>query len=134
MKLGTLHLPEMRHFERKLKKPPYAAIGVPNGVRHLAAEAADEGNIRKFTNEEIADYIGWYSEPDELIRDLLETRWLDVSKVHRLVIHDWVEHCPQYIKDRIKKRRQRAANAKNKGLTAIPGGTRTGHTYYRPRP
>jgi len=113
MKVGTLHHPKLGRLASVLDLPKYAAAGVLSSLWHFAAEVADEGDVGRFTNEDIAQYIGWDRDPAELIDALVVTRWLDPSeeKEKRLCVHDWFDHCPQYIKERMKKRRQRSAKA-----------------------
>jgi hypothetical protein len=108
MKAGTQNHLKTKRLKRLLKRPLYQIVGVLETLWLLAADCADEGNIGKFTDEEIADYLEWDGNPVELVRALSDAGWTDLDASGRPVIHGWIEHCPEYIKDRIRKRMARA--------------------------
>jgi hypothetical protein len=64
----------------------------------LTARNAPRGNVGKFTNEEIVEAIGWLGDADRLIEILLADGWLEPHSTERLIVHDWAEHCPNYVK------------------------------------
>ncbi len=63
-------------------------------------------NLSRFTADDIASFIDWDGDPAELIKTLVECRWLD-EKDGCLSVHDWAEHCPGYVHERTRKREQR---------------------------
>ena len=73
MKVGTLHHPKTARLAKLLEIPLYATVGVLEAVWHLAAANADEGDVGRFSNPEIAVYIGWTGDADQLIEALVET-------------------------------------------------------------
>lgn len=79
------------------------AVGLLERMWHLALECAKRGDIGRMDNETIAEAMGWFGGADEIIDLLVETKWLDICVEHRLVIHDWEEHVPGYIKRNISK-------------------------------
>src|SRR3990167_3055466 len=105
---------------RLLGLPLFQVVGVLECLWRLAEECCDEGNIGKFSDEEISDYIGWTGDTGNLIAALLASGWIDASTETRLEIHDWMDHCPEYIKDRVRKRRAR----QDKDLRAVQTGQR----------
>lgn len=66
---------------------------------------AKRGDIGRFTNEEIAIECDWEGEPDELVEALIDSGWLDRCSVHRLVVHDWSDHCPTWVVGNLKSQK-----------------------------
>lgn len=65
------------------------------------AESCKRGNIGRFSNEDIAMAVEFDGDADKFVEALVETGWLDEDDEFRLVVHDWAEHCPNYIKGNI---------------------------------
>lgn len=135
MKTGTLGHVKTRRLKRLLGCPLYQAAGVLECIWHLAAECADEGNVGKYSNEELADYLEWDGDANKLVDSLVAAGFLDIDDQHRLVVHDWADHAPQYIRERIKKRgyRERKQRTYDEKTGDTPGtsegrpGTDGGH-------
>lgn len=106
VKAGTTEKMKFLVLKKLLKQPRYAVIGILEGLWYMTAANAPDGAIGKFSDIEIAAWLEWEGEPSELINALVESRWLDRSPEHRLVVHDWHEHCPNYIKGNMKKHRR----------------------------
>ncbi|MEP1642640.1 hypothetical protein, partial [Rhodopirellula bahusiensis] len=106
--------PKFRALMRMLCVPQYAAVGILESVWMLASQFADDGDLTRFTAEEIADYVAWGGDAEKLLSVLIECRWLD-NDDGRVVIHDWQDHCPRYVSDRISKRQRRAQVSENVG-------------------
>lgn len=119
MKAGTHNHVKTKRLMRLLNIPSYAAVGILESMWLLCTDCCDEGQIGKFTDEEIADYMGWDGPqtPAELMSALHEAGWLDQDEGCRWQVHDWLEHCPEYIRDRVQKRRAREAK-KHRSATA----------------
>jgi len=66
---------------------------------HFTAREAVTGNIGKHSDADIAEAVCWPSEKGSefLIQMLLNTHWLDAHPIHRLVVHDWHDHCDQTV-------------------------------------
>ncbi len=107
MKAGTHNHLKMKRLKRLLQVPLYRAVGILEMLWLLCVDCCDEGNIGKFTDEEIADYLEWDGDACELVRALANSGWLDANTEQRYVVHDWLEHCPSFIKDRVRMRRAR---------------------------
>lgn len=103
MKNGTTELLKFVKLQRRLGESRRGIIGLLEGLWLATARNCPSGDIGRFTNEEIAIMVDWSGDPDELVSVLVECRWLDACDTHRLVVHDWHEHCPQYVKGNIKK-------------------------------
>jgi len=107
MKTGCLHHPKVRRLKRQLQIPLYQAAGVLETLWHLTAEYADDGIIGRFSNEEIADFLEWDGDADAMIAALVAAGFLDEAEEGRLAVHDWADHAPKYIFDRLRKRKER---------------------------
>jgi len=95
--------PKMHRLARKLAIPRYAAWGLMEGLWNFAARYAIPGDVGKFTNGDIAAALAWEGDADKLVAAIAESGWLDESEEHRLVVHDWHDHAPDYLKKREKK-------------------------------
>lgn len=111
MKAGTQNHVKTKRLMRLLGISMYRAVGILETMWLLCTDCADEGEIGKFADEEIADYLGWDGKqsPSQLVTALHDSGWIDKDDEHRFVIHDWFENAPEFIKDRIRKRKAREA-------------------------
>lgn len=120
--------PKLAALQRALSIPRYQAVGILESVWLLAAKFADDGNLSKFTPDDIAAFVEWQGQSSDLIAALVACRWLD-RVGESLHIHDWDEHCPHYIHDRRRKQEQRASLRENartsKNQSDRPGHSRT---------
>lgn len=114
MKAGTQNHLKVRRLKRLLGVPIYQAVGILETIWLLCSDCCDQGNIGKFTDEEIADYLEWEGSPEVLVKSLIDAGWVDEHKDYRLVIHDWLEHCPEFVRERVRKRHMREAKAGRK--------------------
>lgn len=103
MKTGTLDKVKFMGFKSALGVPRYVAMGLLEGLWYMTAMNAQEGDIGRFSNKEIAGWLEWPGDPDELIEALTESGFLDRSKKYRLLIHHWPEHCPNHIRNNFKR-------------------------------
>jgi hypothetical protein len=102
MKTGTDAHPKFKNLVALLDLRYYEAIGILEGIWQLAMMSANKGDIGKFTNEEISNALQWRGDADGLIDALVKSRWLDaVEDDRRLVIHDWHDHAPDFIRKRL---------------------------------
>ena len=90
------------------------SINVLETIWLLCSDCCDQGNIGKFTDDEIADYLEWEGSPEVLVKSLIDAGWVDEHEDYRLVIHDWLEHCPEFVRERVRKRHMREAKAGRK--------------------
>lgn len=84
--------PKFARLQAILGLKKYQAMGILETLWHLSGRYAPQGNVGKLTDDEIESWIGWDGEPGALIAALIESRWIDKSSKHRLLIHDWSEH------------------------------------------
>lgn len=103
MKAGTPHHPKTTRLLLALGVPRYAAVGILESLWHFAATYADDGNLARFTDEDIAAALEWETEASgELLAALESSGWLDGRQ-----IHDWEQHAPEYIQRRLRQRENR---------------------------
>lgn len=82
----------MLALAQQLSIPPYAAVGLMESTWHFTARYAPTGNIGRWSDEVIARGVTWDRDPAELVKALVDCRWLDTCARHRLVVHDWSQH------------------------------------------
>jgi hypothetical protein len=103
MKLDALDHPKTLDFADRL------GVEIPTAIGHLellwafAAKQSPQGNIGKWTNGAIAKACFWSGSPDEFLNCLLKCGLVDEHKTHRLVIHDWAQHCPNWVRAKLSK-------------------------------
>ena len=90
-------------LKRRLKIPQWQCVGLLESIWLIGQHSAKAGDIGKLSNEDIAASIEWEGDPDELIQNLVECGFLDTHPKHRLIIHDWSEHCPTWVKGNIHR-------------------------------
>ena len=110
MKLNTINHPKFLRLRKLLNKPVYQCAGVLGMLWQLAAMFADDGDLTKFAPSDIAGFLDYEGDAEELLRSLIDSGWLD-NVDGRLVVHDWSDHCPEFIADRLRKRAERASGA-----------------------
>ena len=128
MKQGTQTHPKFKSLAKALKIHQYEAVGILESIWMMACQfSGDDGDLSRFTPQEIADWMDWSGDSKELIDALVGCRWLD-SIDGSLKVHDWMDHRPHYLKDRFRKQQDpknsgRAATA-SKGFLEAPGSSR----------
>ena len=110
MKIGTTQLIKFLHLKRSLGLTHYAAVGLLESLWMFASKNSPQGDIGKHSNEDIACMIEWDGDPDELIDTFLKYQWLDAHAEHRLVIHDWSDHAPNWLKGNLASHGKQFAN------------------------
>lgn len=103
MKNGAHRHRKVKRLRRALSIPEPHAVGLVEMLFQAAAEHANRGDIGCLDDDEIAEELGWEEHPKELIDALIEVGWADCHPVHRLVLHGWKEHAPDFVKKRIER-------------------------------
>jgi hypothetical protein len=134
MKAGTQNHLKVKRLMRLLNAPMYRAVGILETLWLLCQDCCDEGNIGKYTDDEIADYLGWDGPQtaSELVRALSDSGWTDPDDEERLVVHDWLEHAPEYIRERVRKRIARGGKARKQKTYAQSKPDKVGQTPDQP--
>lgn len=98
MKRGCPDRPKTVDLAADLGLKRWEVMGVLEALWHFTASHAKRGDVGKWTNSQIANSIGWdRTSPDELVDALVRHKFLDTCDEHRLVVHDWQEHCDQTV-------------------------------------
>lgn len=134
MKLNTIQHPKLLRLRRRLAVPTWGAVGVLESLWHLTAQHAKDGAIgRTFSNEDIANSIGWDGDPDQFVAALVDSGWLDRCDLNRLVVHDWADHCPDFVRGNLGRTRSSfAVPAKTDPLPTPVANTSTQQVYGTP--
>lgn len=93
MKEGTENKLKFKQLQRRLGLRLWQARGLLDTLWAFCKANCPAGDIGRFTNEEIAIGLDWEGDHDALVDALVATRWLDEHDLHRLIVHDWHEHC-----------------------------------------
>ena len=96
------------------------AVGILERLWHMAISGAQRGDIGRHDNETIAEAVGWFGDADTLIELLTDTEWVDRCDENRLVIHDWDEHAPAFVKRNIARKGGFAKPLTNPVKQALP--------------
>lgn len=101
--------PKTRKLAKKLDVYLPAAVGHLHLLWHWVLSFADDGDLSKHTDEDIAIGAMWDYDPKTFVDALVECRWLDRDG-ERLVVHDWQDYAGRLV-DR------RKANAERKRVS-----------------
>ncbi len=104
MKRGTIDNPKTARLAAALGLETWGAVGILESLWHFAARHAIRGDVGRWTDEDIANAIGWKGDSAVLIEALVKSRWLDKSKKHRLLVHDWHDHADQSVSKTLRNR------------------------------
>jgi hypothetical protein len=103
MKAGTQSHIKTKRLQRMLGLRLYEACGLLELLWLTTAQATPAGDIGKLDNLDIACMLDWQGDPDELVGALVGSGYVSEHPTHRLVIHDWEEHCPRYVRANVAK-------------------------------
>jgi hypothetical protein len=109
-------LGKLRHWE---------AMGLLDALWQFAMINAPLGDIGRESNEDIAFAIEWDPDDiDRIVEVLVRVGWLDVHDEHRLLIHDWPDHCEDSVHMRVARSRSYFADGTMPKLGRIGGAER----------
>ena len=103
MKRETLRHPKTLDLAARLHAKRPAVLGYLTLLWDFTAEYAPQGNIGKFSDGTIAKACEWEEDPQYFVQALVEAKWLDLDTDHRLLIHDWPDHCERWVKAKLEK-------------------------------
>lgn len=92
MKLGATDSIKFKKLKRLLKIPYWQVVGLLESLWMFTERDAPQGDIGRYTDEDIAASIEWDGDAGDLVKALVECNWIDRSEQQRLVIHDWTDH------------------------------------------
>lgn len=105
MKLLAVQSIKFLRLKRALNLPHYAAVGILESLWLFAQTNARDGNLERFTPDDIAAALEWAGDARELVKSLTDSGWLDSSPT--LKIHDWDEHSPRWVRGVLARQERR---------------------------
>lgn len=103
MKMGAHRSPKVAQLERALGCGRSRTVGTLELFWLFTMEQAPAGDVGKWSDDDIEAACDWDGDPGALIAALVESRWVDECERFRLVVHDWPEHAPEFLKKRAKR-------------------------------
>jgi len=110
MKKDTVSKVKFKRLQRHLKLPLWQTIGLLESLWHCALTNAPDGDIGRLSNDDIAAAIEWEDDADNLVNALVQTGWLDTDDQFRLIVHDWSQHVPNFLKGAYEKHEKQFAD------------------------
>jgi len=111
MKLDGLTHPKTKELAYTLGIPLPHAIGLLELLWAFVGQQTPQGNVGKWSNPVLAGEAGWNDCPDKFIEALVSVGFLDEHPDHRLLVHDWQEHAPNWVHAKLKKKNKRILSA-----------------------
>lgn len=103
MKANTPELMKFRRLQRRLEASVAATAGHLELLWIATAKNAPEGDIGRFSDEDIAIACHWDGDTATFIDALVECGWLDRDETWRLLVHDWAQHAPTYVNGSLRR-------------------------------
>jgi hypothetical protein len=103
MKREALRHPKMLDFSGTLDITLVEAVGYITFLTDFVRDNAPQGNVGKWSNCAIARACMWPGNADEFVGALVQTGWLDEDNEHRLLVHDWHDHCENWVKAKLSR-------------------------------
>jgi hypothetical protein len=98
MKRGTPDHPKTLALMQALSIPRPMAVGLLELLWHFTSRYAPQGDIGRWTDDNIAQGLSWDGNSSELLAGFVKSGWIDTHEKHRLVIHDWHDHADEATK------------------------------------
>lgn len=115
VKRAAVDHPKIQRLQRRLSLTRFEAMGLLEALWHFTGRYAPQGDLGRWSDEEIAAWIEWPGDPGELIGTLVICGWLDVNETYRLVVHDWPDHADEATKVSLKRAGKTFVVATNSG-------------------
>lgn len=103
MKRETLRHPKTLDLAARLSVDRPTALGYLTLLWDFAADMAIQGDIGKWADGSIARACDWMGDPAEFMAALTDSGWVDFDTEHRLLVHDWPDHCERWVHLKLKK-------------------------------
>lgn len=127
MKLLAIQSIKFLRLKRALNLPHYATVGILESLWLFAQANARDGNLERFSAEDIAAALEWPGNAAELVKALTDSGWLDASPI--LKIHDWEEHSPRWVRGVLARQERRNEAKKDCQTNLTECGTECGTEY-----
>ena len=126
MKPKTWTHPKFALLKRTLNVPTATAAGILEGIWHLTASFHEETGEVPYDGDALVAWLELEMSGVTLITALVSAAWLE-ERDGSLFVHDWHDHKPNYVVERIRKRKYRDARD-NAGMSQDGPRTRTGQS------
>lgn len=103
MKRETLRHPKTFDLAARLNCRRPEALGYLRLLWDFTADVAPRGDVGKHPDGAIAGACDWPGKADEFVAALVASRWIDLDPTHRLLIHDWRDHCERWVKLKLER-------------------------------
>lgn len=103
MKLTATRSPKFRRLMNLTGLSRPAAAGTLELLWLFTMEQAPSGDVGRWGDIDLEAELDWSGEPGALIDALVSAGWLDRCATHRLVIHDWADHLPDFLQKRVDR-------------------------------
>lgn len=123
--------PKSKRLKRKLNVSIHEVVGILHFFWHWAVKYAEDGDITKFSAEDIADAIQFDGDADKLITALIESGFVDELDDQR-VIHDWFDYAGKLVLWR-RKEAERLKGYRKSKKKEIVHSTNEERTMYEQR-
>lgn len=102
--------PKIEELAELIGVPLPHALGICAMLWNFVADHAPDGAIGKHSDASIARSVRWTGSVSRLVDSLVMVRLLDRDPKYRLLVHDWSDHCPKYVRANLGKRRMNFAS------------------------
>lgn len=102
-KRAVIEHPKFARLKSCLKCNRATALGYLECLWHFTGRFTPQGDIGKFSDEEIEAWAEWDGEPGDLIHAFVECRWIDRDDVCRIIVHDWQDHADNATRMTLKR-------------------------------
>jgi len=101
MKRETHRHPKTFELMAQLNCSRPEALGLLELLWDFAKDHAPRGDIGKWPDGAIARACDWAGPPDQFVKALVASKWLDRHELYRLVIHDWHVHAESWVRAKL---------------------------------
>lgn len=120
-KRSVLDHPKFTELQDALGQPKGMVIGWLECLWHFTAKFTPQGNIGKYTDKQIERWLEWNGNEGDLIMALTKCGWIDQSDDHRLLVHDWHDHCDDATKKSLARSRLQFITSESRALEPLTG-------------
>lgn len=103
MKLEALDHPKTMELATQLEVELPTAIGYLELFWAFVAKKTPRGDVGKWSDGVIASACMWRGKASQFVQALVSARFVDADADHRLLVHDWPQHCPNWVRAKLKK-------------------------------
>ena len=102
LKQGLTH-PKLYDLCSQLGCTRPEAIGYLELLWDFTADHAPGGGVGRWADGSIARACEWQGDAEAFVAALVSSGWLDADSGKRLVVHDWLDHCPRWVKAKVSR-------------------------------